>query len=439
MVDTPDQITVQFDGDGDGTSELAWGQRENYAAIVRQNTWIPLGGVRPLPCGTTIEDITGELRYIMSRYQPMRTRLRFEPSGHVTQVVSRSGEITLDIFDAGDADPEQVATEVSDRYRAIDMDFANDWPVRMAAIRQRGVLTHAVLLMTHFVTDFAGAVVMMTEVAMRERAPITGMQPLEQAAWQRSPSGRRQNDAALRHWEAILRTIDPCRFAYPEDKREPRYWVGEFTSPSMSSALGALGDRTGAEPSAVALTVFALAMARTTGINPVVVRPMVSNRFRHGLAGVVSTVAQAGLCVLDVKDAPFDDAVRRVARAAMTAYKYAYFDPDDMATLRARIAEERGCDLDIGCFFNDRRGAGGPSASEPVPTPERIREALPHTGFRWIASQDSPASEPLFVHIEDTPGPIRIMIQLDTHCMAPDDGEALLRAMEAVAVSAALQ
>ena len=55
---------------------------------------MPIGGAQPLPPGTTVQDLQERLRYLMSRYQSMRTRLRFEPDGTPRQVVYAAGETT---------------------------------------------------------------------------------------------------------------------------------------------------------------------------------------------------------------------------------------------------------------------------------------------------------------------------------------------------------
>ncbi len=432
-----DRIVVSFDGDGSGVDELAWGQAENWSAIVRQKTWIPLGGVRPLPEGTTVDDITDEVSYLMGRFQAIRTRLRFDSEGRPTQVVSSFGEITINVIDAGADDPAEVADRTRVAYGEADLDFTNEWPVRLALIRHGDALTHLVMLVSHFVTDAAGGVTMMTDVATRSTAPVTGTPPLEQARWQHSPAGRRQNEAALRYWERVLRSIDTRRFDYPADPVEPRYWLGEFNSPAMAPAVRAIADRTGLESASILLGIFAMALAPLTGINPVVVRPLVSNRFRPGLGEVVCTLAQAGLCALDVVGAPFDETLERVAKASLTAYKYGYFHPGDMVELRERIAKERGSEIDIGCYFNDRRMMTKAPLDGPPPTAEQAREALPRTTFRWLASQDGPAFEPLFVHIDDVPGTVAMTINLDSHALSPSDGEALLRGMETVAIAGA--
>ena len=219
MASVVDRIVVPFAGDGYGEDGLSWGQLENWRAIVHLKSWLPLGGVNPLPEGSTVEDVAGELGYLMSRYQSLRTRLRFDDGDDLdpVQVVSGSGEITLTVVDAGDDAPDAVAEALRHEYADAGLDFTAEWPVRMAVVRSRGVATHAVILMSHLATDAAGGIVMMEELARRETAPVTGLAPLDQARWQSGPAGQRQNAAALRYWDGVLRSIEMERYPRPRE------------------------------------------------------------------------------------------------------------------------------------------------------------------------------------------------------------------------------
>jgi hypothetical protein len=373
----------------------------------------------------------------MSRYQVMRTRLRIGGATWPQQVVSGSGEITLEIVDAADADPDRVAEAVCVRYRNTPFDYTTDWPVRMAVIRHRGVLTHLAVIMCHLTMDGFGAAVMMREVAARTAEPLVGMQPLEQVRWQDSPAGRRQNQAALRYWEDLLRTMPPPWLGTSTDRRQPRHWEGLFDSPAMLLAVRAIADRTRGDTASVLLAAFAVAMARITEVNPVTIRPMSHNRFRAGLADVVSPVCQAGLCVLDVVGVPFDEVLRRVRRATMTAYKYAYVDPARIQELIAAVVAQRGPQFDLDCFFNDRRVANREDPAGAASTRQAVLEALPRSVFRWIATSDVPASR-LYVQVDDVPDTIQLNIFADTHHLSPADAEAMARETETVAVEAAV-
>ena len=438
MRETPDRIMVAFTGGGAGIDALTWGQADHYAAMVRMKTWSPLGGVAPLEAGKTVADITEELRYLVSRFPSTRTKLRYHASGRPDQVVFASGEIVLEIFDADDADdPAKVADTVRDRYMEAPFDFAADWPVRMAAIRHRGRLTHEVALICHLALDAAGGAAMMADMATRTSEPITGLQPLEQARWQQSPAGRRQNESALRYWEGILRSIDPRRFPEPSEVAEPRYWAGELLSPALSLAIPTLAQRTQIDSSAIVIALYSVALAQVTGISPVVFRPLVSNRFRPGLADVVCTAVQAGICSLDVAGLPFDEVAERAAKAARTAYKYGYFDPQDVVDLIAAVELDRATTIDIECFINDRRQPVPLDGDDKVPSVSEVREALGRTTFGWNVAQQSPSFEQVCVHIDDAGEAVLLTVQLDGARVSLRDGEAMVRAMEATAVRAA--
>jgi hypothetical protein len=431
-----ERLSVTFEGEGSGAGELAWGQRDAWMTVLRLRSWMPLGGIKPLSPGTSVEEVAGELRFLISRYPVFRTKLTLDDPQRPRQVVHASGEITMEIVDAGDADPESVAEELRRRYAETDLDFANEWPVRLGVVRSRGALTHMVVLMSHFAADAHGARVMLREVAARSETPLPGMQPLDQARWQRSPAGRRQNEAALRHYESILRAIEPRRYPESREVQAEPVWSADFTSPAMRLAVAAITDRTKVDADALLLTIFAMSLTQVTGVNPVVVRPLVGNRFRPGLPDVVCSATQSGLCVLDVAGVPFGEALDRVKRATMTAYKYAYHDPADLVDLHRRVSSERGTEIDIGCFFNNRRGVTAPVTEV---TPELIGKALPLSEIRWAAT-GSEALRRMFTRVEnDTADALRLSMFLDTHLMPLADGEACLRGMETIAAEAACQ
>jgi hypothetical protein len=295
---------------------------------------------------------------------------------------------------------------------------------------------------------------MMADLAARD--PVTGeaatppspMQPMAQARWQRSPAGQRVSEAAIRYMDTLARTMPPRRFGNSTDPRGPRYWEIGFSSPASHLAAKAIGSRTGTDPGTVLLTCFAVSLAQVSGTNPAVTHVLVNNRFRPGLAHVVAPLGQAALLVVDVGGVSFDEALARTRRRAMAAYKHAYYDPYRKTYIRwarepegmeLRIGRERGEEIEIGCFLNDRRLAtlqGGQSRHERVPTSGEVRAALTRTTLRHDRQQDE-ATEKLFVHVNDVPDTIDITAQVDTHHISPSDVEALLRGMERVAVDAA--
>jgi hypothetical protein len=437
------QILVQFRGEGSGVGELSWAQRGIWRTILSQGASEIMGGVARLPEGVTVEHIAASLRYVMGRHQALRTRLTFDEDGDPRQEVFESGEITLEVVDAGDADPDDVAEELRIRYEEKDFDYAGEWPVRMAVVTKDGVATHSVAIYCHLALDAHGLNVLIADLAAMDPHtgdggdPVTAVQPLEQARQQQTAAARRQNAAALRHWERVLRTASPQRFGESTDKREPRCWGMSFYSPAAELAMRAIAARHTTDTSPVLLASYAIALARTVGNNPVVLQIAVSNRFRPGLADSVSPLAQASPCLIDVADVTFDEAVARAWQAAMTTYLNAYYDPQHRAALVESINAERGEDIDLQCYFNDRRDPMGDPVTDTTPTAQEIADALPASRLSWGPHTEIPQPK-LYLDVNDAEGGVEFTMMADTHYVSPADMEAIVRTLESVVVEAAL-
>jgi condensation domain-containing protein len=435
-----ERVSVRFEGEGAGAGELSWGQREIWFAMQHQRSSLPVGGAFPLPAGTTVDGVAADLRFAVSRHQSLRTRLRFTADGGVQQVVAGSGEVGLEIVEAGGGDPAAVAHAVYRRYHDTPFSYESEWPIRWAVICQRGTATHLVSVVCHLAADGLGLMALAADLAARDpvtgraAGPVTGMQPLEQARRQRGAAARRASDAALGHWAQLLRTIPARRFPGSGDKREPRYWQYLLDSPATSLAASAVAARTRVDTSVVLLAAFAVALSEITGSDPVVVRIVVSNRFRPGFADTVSPVNQTSLCVLQVAGVPFPEVVRRAWRAAIVAAKHAYYDPLRHRELLTRVGAERGEDVDISCLFNDRRVVREQAAQPP--TMEEITAALTRSALAPGYQRGQP-SDRLFLHINSGEDKAGYELNFDTHWVAPAAARACLRAIERVTVSAA--
>ncbi|MEV0131324.1 condensation domain-containing protein [Dactylosporangium sp. NPDC050688] len=424
------RICVPFEGAGAGEAPLSWGQQDIWASMTRFGEQLPLGGADPLPDGTGVGDVVGELRYLMSRYQVLRTRLRFAADGTPRQVVAAAGQTVLEVLDADE--PEAAAQAMLRRYRSEPVDFTRDWPLRMGVVRHRGRLTHLCAVIWHLAMDRSGAAVMLRELAARVQGPVTGMQPLEQAGWQASEAGARQSRSALRHWERVLRAMPapwPVRSRRPE---RPRHWKGRLVSPAIPLASRLLLERTGADPATTLLAAFAVAVRRCSGVDPVPVLLVTSNRFRSGLADVVAPVAQPGLCLVEVTDAAFDKVLDGARRAATAAYKHAYYDTAGKESLMARIAEERGPQFRVDFHLNDRRGP------QPPAVRGSLAQALARRTLDWTPFKDSPSSR-VFVHADDTGRATVLTCYADTHHVSLAEASAVLTTLESVLTDAALR
>ncbi len=449
----PEQLLVQFAGEGSGVGELSWGQQTIWRGIRARGgrpIWLP--GLEPIAPGKTEQDVADLLRFLMSRYQSLRTRLLISDDEQVKQMVASSGEIALQIADADDdADPFAVARALQAQWLVADIDWARQWPVRMAVVRHKGVPAYRVTTMCHTVTDGFGVLVMMAEsdhLAVMDRArssppdpitapaegPVTAMEPLEQAQWQASSAGKRRSAIAERYWERVLRTIPPRMFTKQAEPRIPRYLQLRLNSPAAYLAVQSIAGRIGADTSPVLLAAFAAALSRTTGVSPAVPRVIVNNRFRSRLAESVSPIAQTSPCSIDIAGITFDEAVKRTFTASIAAFKNAYFEPARIREILAGASKERGVDIDLSCVYNDLRMGTPRDVAAALPGPGDVRAALPLTTLRW---EDQAADDPCHIQIVDSPGSIEVLAAIDSYQVSAAEVEAVVREMEAVTVRAA--
>jgi hypothetical protein len=196
-----------------------------------------------------------------------------------------------------------------------------------------------------------------------------------------------------------------------------------------------LANRTGVGSAAPLLALYAVAVAQLTASSPAVIQMLVSNRFRPGLADIVSNVSQSGLCPVDVAGVTMDEAVVRAWRASIVACKHAYFDLTAWKSLLARLAAERDGQVDLGCYYNDRSSHQPDPAGPPSPQQVRAAAALAPSP-RWTALDFF--NEKLMLTVDDAPGAVVLTVSADTRYVSRSGMLDLVARMEAVAVSAAV-
>lgn len=437
------QILVQFHGEGSGVGPLTWGQRAVWRTILLRGASEFMGGLVRLPPGTSVREAAGALKFVMTRHQSLRTRLVFDADGDPRQQLFESGEIALDIVEVGDRDPGEAARRTRQEYESRDFDYADEWPVRMAAVVDGDFAVYLVVVYNHLAVDAHSLLALIGDLMSRDPVtgaadPVTAIQPLELARQQQKKSAQRLTDAALRHWGRVLRSVTPQRFELSGDERSPRWWDLTCESKAAELAMRAIAARLGTDTSPVLLAAYAVTLARTVGRNPVVLQLAVSNRFRPGFAGAVSPLAQSAPCMIDVADMTFDEAVGRAWHAAMTTYLNSYYDPVQRAALVAAVNAERGEEIDTQTYFNDRRDQGRMVAGPP-PTTADIAAALADTTMTW--GERSDIQQPKFyIDVNDVTedrGGMEFAMTVDTRYVSPADMERFMRTMEAVVVEAA--
>ncbi|MGI5243449.1 condensation domain-containing protein [Dactylosporangium sp. CA-139066] len=431
-----ERIIVPFKGDGAGTGELTWGQQQVWRAMVEVGTSMSMGGVVPVTDGRTVEDFAQELRFFMSRYPSMRTLLRIAPDGATTQETVAEGEAFLEVYSAPSADAAAaLAADVHAGWRARNFEYTREWPIRVAVVRTADAVTHVIVMVCHIAADAGGLGVMIRELGQRDAIGAQSAPGhLELVEAQRAAA--RTTDTAMRYWETQLHAIEPQRFAGRTEPAGDRFRQLVWRSPALHLASERLAALLSVDAAPVLLAAYGVAFARVTGREgPFATQVIVSNRFRPGLADLVTPLAQNGFVVFDPRGASAAEAVARARQASMRASKYAYYAPEPRLALIDRVARERGEPLDLAVFYNERRLALRPPTDPPAP--DAIRAARAATEL--VRETPLPFfNEKLMVNVDVVPDTVQLTTEVDTAYIGAPDVRRLLQEMEDFTVAAAL-
>jgi hypothetical protein len=440
----PEQILVSFSASDGGVDDLSWGQSSIWDSMTNADSSLPIGDCTPVPPGMTVDAAAAVLRYIMCRHQSLRTRVVTGADGRLSQHVRTSGTVPLEIIDAGADDPADVAERTKKDYYARDFDYEHEWPIRMAVVRSNGAITHVVAVYCHIAVDVHGIDALVSDLVSMDpttggpTAPVPGLPPLAQAQQQRTPGARRHSDAAVRYTERLIRDVPARRYQDSDDPRLPRWWQIGFDSPAAYLAGLTVAARNRVHTTPVLLAAFAVAFSEVTCIHPAVAQLVVNNRFRPGLAMAVGPISEACVGVIEVADSTFDEVVGRAWQASTRAGKHSYYDPRDMADMLARVAAERGEEIDLDCYFNDRRRTHlNPPPLDNTPTPADLAAARAAGAVRWEDPMEH-YDHTVFFHVNDVPDTFDLLMAADTHKLSPAGMETLMRRMEDVLVTAVL-
>jgi hypothetical protein len=442
-----DRIVVQFAGAEAGTEPLTWGQKAIWQDMQDSGNQFSMGGMANLHGGRTVEYVTARLSGLISRHAALRMRLRTDDAGRLGQEVARSGQADLDILtlpdDVDRADVRQYADHLMATWPLERFDFHRDWPLRMAVLKHRGACVNLVWVLSHLAADGGGHLLLLGELIAAELAsepPRTQVPDIARS--EQAPQLRQLSSRAMRYWEAQLRHIPAQTFGEPvrpPDEAEQRYWQVRFSSPAAHLAMLAIAKRTGSDATRVTLAVIATAIGRATGVQPLTIKVMVSNRFRPGLADVIAPIAQNSVVTIDVTDTSVDEVVARARAASLTAGMRAYYDPDDLKEVIARLDAERGYPAAVTCRLNDQRAMimrPDQEASLGDETPEQVKQKLAETSLTWLGPRYN-MHEQVNILVENRPDVVSLHLMWDGWSLTNEQVEALLRGVEEVAVEAA--
>ncbi|MQY15429.1 hypothetical protein SRB5_56110 [Streptomyces sp. RB5] len=437
-------LPVPFTGGRAGEAPLTWGQRAIWHAIRRtapNDHYFNLGRVLPLADRGTPVDVprlTTALTALMERHESLRTRVVTDYEGDTRQQLHATGTIDLTVHD--DAHPDALLTELVGRR----FDYAEEWPVRFAAVRSGGRITHVVLALCHLASDGHGAEVLVRDLRLLVRrgsaGPACPDTPYDLAHRQHSPAGRRTSAASLALWERGLREVPPTMFARPvAEPSTPRWWQGRLVSAALPRAVDALAARHRVSGSTVLLTAAAALVAASQGHPAAAVMPIAGNRAGADRHNLVSTLSQDALFVLRMPDDPattFTGLLADAWPAALAGYRAASYDPADCDALRERVSRERGTEIHPYCCFNDMRLVDRPPTARPAPDAAEPAELRSRTTLDFASKEELVACR-YCVHVSGDSTALTVTLMADTVYLPPPAIHAQLRAIEEVVVSSA--
>lgn len=356
-----------------GSGPMTWGQ----VHIWRPLRWFGgasaafnLKRIVTLPApGVALDDCLTALRRLIEAHQVLRTRFP-EGSGTPRQVVVGSGaylveahQVTEDASATASTDGAvgTAAGERAERLAGIPFRLGHEWPVRFSLIC-RGRRVHAIAVVASHVALDGWAVERLTATLTTliggdsAPSPAAPWQPLDQAAYERSERGRRQDARAMEYWRARLAELPDVPSGPRADATAgPPVQTWSLDSAALAAASVELARRTRTSSSVVLLTLAATALSAIRAQHTVALQLIAANRYTGQQQRLLASSAQDGLLVFHRADVPLDEAVRTVYRQATEGYFHAQYDPDSRASLLDEVARNRRHPVDLSGYFNDAR------------------------------------------------------------------------------------
>ena len=446
------RFVVPFSSAVSGRAPLTWGEKAVLQDIRETGFSLNASGAQVVAEGATVESVAARLSRLLGRHPALRARLATDAQGAVCQEVAASGEAAVEVLDFGDDDDPHEIAKFTDQlwldWLLTPFDHYGDWPVRLGVVRHRGVALYQVQTFNHLVIDGTALKTLMSELGRGEPLedvlePEKEFHILTLAEQEQTPQARRISDRAMRYWETQLRDIPPRTFGepvHPDGRQGKRFWHARFGSPAAHLAVLAIARRTGMDTSRVLFGVIATALGRAVGLSSLTAKVITSNRFRPGLAEVIAPIAQNSLVTLDLAGAGVDEVIGRGRRALLAGGMHAYYDPDQLTELMARLDAERGYQAQVSCRINDRRMTTRQLADEQARTTEvtreRIQQKLPETWFSWDGTLDH-LHEQAFITVEDFGDSVTLQLIFDMACFTEEQIENFVYGVERVALEAA--
>jgi hypothetical protein len=447
----PESLQLEVSAARSGRAPATWGQQAIWDAVLALGDDAPFYNVKagfglptPRPRAAVLEALT----HAAQLHEALRTRLRPEAAGGLTQILDTSSRIPVTVLSSAREDTERVGGQLLTDLAAVPFDCANEWPLRVGLVEADGLVQHFTMVLSHTAIDGGGLrrlardVFMLLDGVSPQRLrelffPAT--QPLDEAAYQQSERGRKRDAASRRYWITKL-SEGPRRLFPPRAERAPDalFPYVMLQSPALLPAVDHVAAARGVSGASVLLAAAAQQTARLGTAPEPLLQVVVNNRFLPGMSQTITTVAQEGLFHLRTGYEDFGTLVRRVHTGALGAYRYASYDKRlldrDIEELRGRLPDL----ADHSCFFNDTREPGLFRLSAEDGEVPPLAQARELTTLAWPVEFPPRKNLSFTIDVMDAPGAVKLVMTADSTLIPREDMESILRGIEEAVVEDAL-
>ncbi|WP_371600263.1 condensation domain-containing protein [Streptomyces sp. NBC_00564] len=329
---------VDFMGVRSGTSTLTWGQRwiwEEVGTLAPHHAHLNLRMILDTEDSVTLDHVLGALQRLLEEQEALRTTFGTSADGEPQQHLVAQGRLATKVRRVSPKAARRSAYRLAGDLQAVPFEMG-ELPVRAGVVVVDGRPRHVILVVFHMVADgwslseLRSALLGLLRPAGYGTAPAApaGRQPLDQAAWEATPTAQALSERALRFWQRQSERRPAALFpATHRASESPRYTDVCMVSPALGTALPALAERLAVSQTTVYLALVAVVMGRGEKADVCGFTVACRNRTTDQDEAAAGTFVQDAPVLVALGADSFQDVVRRTWNAVLFAYASGAHDP----------------------------------------------------------------------------------------------------------------
>lgn len=352
----------------DATFDVTWGQLAQYDHLVSNGfdaDMAHLSAVWSVPPDADQHIVERALRLLVERHESLRTvfsedRSTDYPVPRVRQRVLDPTTCVLTVQLVSTRDKAEIA-RVVDQTRPRRLDPLDPATVRCILVSCRSGFQAVVFHVSHMAVDYAGLTVLEAEFQASllaftrglraELAPVRN--PREQRAAEALPRVGRRNEAARRHFDAVLQGAPPVFLATLSARASQSHTVTSGIVPALTYDALVLARAHRVSLPGIMCGLLTLALSAATGEERVVLRSLYSRRqwsrgesyvAPHALAALLELRVDPGFTVTEFLMATRESTLR--------GYRHTDYNPRELDAAQREAEQRRGVEFDGYSLFN---------------------------------------------------------------------------------------